>query len=861
MLSVHFSLNDEENNRNETVDKYEDLFKEYINKPPSLDKALDQLLESQGLDGNGIKNYKEEILNKCKKLYDENHLKIEKEYPKIKEEEFNIICSYTCQTEEKDFSPYIILNQSMISKNGESRIAKITKYYYLLLTTLRKLGKKKYNILYRSIPNKLELKIGTIRTFLGFTSTSIENKEEVKNLAKKGKIGTYYQINNALGYDISLFNCFKENEILLEPERKYEIEENKIFIGTKIKQVNCNIIDSPDVLSKIFIKKEENKVETPKDNKESNHEQPKKEENDKNDKNGNIKKNNNNKFILYGILGGLVILLLSVIVYFRFNLYYYFFEPKIIIGLDFGHSFSGFAVLESNDDRGLYFSESESKSEIIPTKIIIDRTEFSPITIPCKNLQINNLASENKLLFFNFKKNLDPRNYKDKIESNLPLNNIVPLEKVIQGYFEKFKKNYIDENKKIQETTLKKIKWVITIPSLYDERSKNLMKKIACKTLLNRNSCKDLNDQIELALEPEVASLAITYDKKIGKFFSNGKKFLLVDAGGFTVDFSLNEIIDKDYNLKQLTIPKSLVLGSNLINEKIVEIIELIFKKDKIDYIRNNYYSDWIGVLDKIEDIKKTIDQIEGDNIKLNVKLDIDPKTCWSCWFKKVWRNCNCEINYNNATFSYNKTYIFIPKFYIRNIIVDLAYNITKEIKNYCNENQINLIAITGGFSYNNILRKLIKDELEDYSNRNKLHFLDSPQETVMKGAAIYGFKPNQIKERILPITIGVKSCEKCNNEDCCNYIQIFKRGDTVQTDKIKPIYNIYPKFDKIGIIEFYYSYNDNINENRKELISIHLDYLLKKEKRTVYLKFSNYISINVYDPKEEDEWVKVDYP
>ena len=387
------------------------------------------------------------------------------------------------------------------------------------------------------------------------------------------------------------------------------------------------------------------------------------------------------------------------------------------------------------------------------------------------------------------------------------------------------------------------------------------MKKIACKTLLNRNSCKDLNDQIELALEPEVASLAITYDKKIGKFFSYGKKFLLVDAGGFTVDFSLNEIIDKDYNLKQLTIPKSLVLGSNLINEKIVEIIELIFKKDKIDYIRNNYYSDWIGVLDKIEDIKKTIDQIEGDNIKLNVKLDIDPKTCWSCWFKKVWRNCNCEINYNNATFSYNKTYIFIPKFYIRNIIVDLAYNITKEIKNYCNENQINLIAITGGFSYNNILRKLIKDELEDYSNRNKLHFLDSPQETVMKGAAIYGFKPNQIKERILPITIGVKSCEKCNNEDCCIYIQIFKRGDTVQTDKIKPIYNIYPKFDKIGIIEFYYSYNDNINENRKELISIHLDYLLKKEKRTVYLKFSNYISINVYDPKEEDEWVKVDYP
>jgi hypothetical protein len=387
------------------------------------------------------------------------------------------------------------------------------------------------------------------------------------------------------------------------------------------------------------------------------------------------------------------------------------------------------------------------------------------------------------------------------------------------------------------------------------------MKKIACKTLLNRNSCKDLNDQIELALEPEVASLAITYDKKIGKFFSYGKKFLLVDAGGFTVDFSLNEIIDGKNNLRQLTIPKSFVLGSNLINEKIVEIIELIFKKDKIDYIKNNYYSQWTKVLNEIEEIKKTIDQIESDNIKFSLKLDIDPKTCFKCWFQELWTNCLCNIEYNNVTFSYNKSFIFIPKFYIRNIIVDLAYNITKEIKNYCNENHINLIVITGGFSYNNILRQTIKKELRDYLNRNKLLFLDSPQETVMKGAAIYGLKPNQIKERILPITLGVKSCEKCNNEECCNYIQIFKMGETVITDKIKNVYNVYPKFDKIGSIEFYYSFSDNINENRKQLISIPLDYSIKKEKRTVYIKFSNYISINVYDQKEEDEWVKVDYP
>ena len=856
MLSIHFCLDDEENDRIETVDNYKDLFFEYTKNPPSLDEALDQLFESKGIDKNKINNYKKELINNCKTVYDKNCSEIKKIYPEIKEEDFNIICSYTCEIKEKEYSPYTILNQNLVSKNRKTGIENVTKYYYLLLTTLRKLRKKQYDNLYRAIRNILELKKGEIKTFWGFTSTSIEQKTTNIFLKNNGKEGTFYLLKNACGYDISLFNFYEEKEILLEPETQYEIEDILKFNETKINQIICKYIDSPVVLRNVInINNDRNCRETIDDNKINNNGNHIDEEKDKNDKNRN-KKNCN--CIFFGILE---ILLLLAVLYLIYRLYHYFFDSKTIIGIDFGHSFSGFAVLESNDNKGFYFSESESKSEIVPTKIIIDRTEFSPITIPSKTLQINNLASENKLLFFNFKKNLDPRNYKENIESNLPLNRIVPLEKVIQAYFEKFKKNYIDENKKIKEKNLKEIKWVITIPPLYDEISKNLMKKIACKTLLNQNSCKDVGDQLKLALEPEAASLAIFYDAKIEKLFSKGKSFLLVDAGGFTVDFSLNEIIDGKNNLRQLTIPKSFVLGSNLINEKIVEIIELIFKKDKIDYIKNNYYSQWTKVLNEIEEIKKTIDQIESDNIKFSLKLDIDPKTCFKCWFQELWTNCLCNIEYNNVTFSYNKSFIFIPKFYIRNIIVDLAYNITKEIKNYCNENHINLIVITGGFSYNNILRQTIKKELRDYLNRNKLLFLDSPQETVMKGAAIYGLKPNQIKERILPITLGVKSCEKCNNEECCNYIQIFKMGETVITDKIKNVYNVYPKFDKIGSIEFYYSFSDNINENRKQLISIPLDYSIKKEKRTVYIKFSNYISINVYDQKEEDEWVKVDYP
>ena len=54
------------------------------------------------------------------------------------------------------------------------------------------------------------------------------------------------------GYDISLFNVCNEKEVLLEPERKYVIEEVK---NGQIIEVTCKVIDNPNTLgicNKVF---------------------------------------------------------------------------------------------------------------------------------------------------------------------------------------------------------------------------------------------------------------------------------------------------------------------------------------------------------------------------------------------------------------------------------------------------------------------------------------------------------------------------------------------------------------------------------------------------------------------------------
>ena len=127
--------------------------------------------------------------------------------------------------------------------------------------------------LYRSITKVVELenpykkkyvpyKIGNVKTFWGFTSTSINPKKSYDFLEKYKidqeqnclhyKRGTVFSLSgNLWGYDIAVLSYYeKEEEILLEPERKYTIEE--IFPNVNdIITIRGKMKDTPIVLGDI----------------------------------------------------------------------------------------------------------------------------------------------------------------------------------------------------------------------------------------------------------------------------------------------------------------------------------------------------------------------------------------------------------------------------------------------------------------------------------------------------------------------------------------------------------------------------------------------------------------------------------
>ena len=267
-MSLNFYCEEEDNNREESIDKYKNLFINYKKNTPSLKDALIQMFESKNLDNEKINYLIGDIINKCKEKIDQNYNLIKNEYNNITKEDAYIICSYTYELKDKTYSPYSpyrILNQNLVSDNRQNGIRNISKYLYIFLKSLRKLPRyyPKNKYLYRCLTCKVNITKdpdnkniipyinGNKKTFWGFTSTSSDAELSFSFLKKEENVkkGTIFRLGGDIwGYNIELFNYFKEKEILLEPERKFIVEDVLPPLNDVI-DITCKILKTNLILN------------------------------------------------------------------------------------------------------------------------------------------------------------------------------------------------------------------------------------------------------------------------------------------------------------------------------------------------------------------------------------------------------------------------------------------------------------------------------------------------------------------------------------------------------------------------------------------------------------------------------------
>jgi hypothetical protein len=191
-------------------------------------------------------------------------------------------------------------------------------------------------------------------------------------------------------------------------------------------------------------------------------------------------------------------------------------EFKAIIGIDLGSTTSGYSIIkEPFEDLG-----NIDIKELMDSEIIIYKLSETGLCIG-KECYYSHFKpdpdNKNHLYFTSFKKNLDPKMNKNMIAFDHPGDEI-EIKIVIKEFLKIIREKYV--NQYINNYNLTDIKWVITVPPLWDIKGKKLMQEQAKNAgMVN----------LDVVLEPEAASLALFYEDNptIKKYVQPGKKFLI----------------------------------------------------------------------------------------------------------------------------------------------------------------------------------------------------------------------------------------------------------------------------------------------------------------------------------------------
>ena len=264
---------------------------------------------------------------------------------------------------------------------------------------------------------------------------------------------------------------------------------------------------------------------------------------------------------------------------------------QVVVAIDFGSSGFGYAYSFNNEDKiipGLL--QGANPNNKIPTEIILYYDEIlkeynvSQFGIGCSKFMKK--RRDNQIHYFkNIKMNLYEKN-KSIISDNSNL--ILPLELVIQKFLEKIKFEAIKHIKEMRPyITEKDIKWVVTVPAIWEEGAKAIMMEACIKAnIVNKNTDKSLF----FALEPEAASIYCSRNEEIDQnYFKKGKYYIICDIGGGTGDI-VTHLVGENQNLEEIEAAQGGNFGSNEINKRVFK--DVIFKIFGYDNF-NDFYLDY----------------------------------------------------------------------------------------------------------------------------------------------------------------------------------------------------------------------------------------------------------------------------
>ncbi|KAK3587875.1 hypothetical protein CHS0354_019764 [Potamilus streckersoni] len=311
----------------------------------------------------------------------------------------------------------------------------------------------------------------------------------------------------------------------------------------------------------------------------------------------------------------------------------------------------------------------------------------------------------------------------------------------------RYLKDQLEEAMQVKGITvnMKDILWVVTVPAIWSDSAKQLMREAA-------NRAGILNEDLILALEPEAASIWCKEDPgmNLQNYFQPGRKYVLLDIGGGTTDISAHEVLE-DNSLREIHRATGDALGGINVDKKFKHFMTLLFGRDVFTRFLIQHNNDYLELIRNFRIKKKTISSSQE---RFSIRL---PSTLGEV----VLEVKGCEINtlISQSKFSkvasYSSDKLKIDHAKMKEFFEDTIRGIIQCVQRVFSTqavSPVDTILVVGGFSGSLLFQDNLKTNFPDV----KIVIPKDGEMAILKGAVLLGYKPHIISERISRYTYGV---------------------------------------------------------------------------------------------------------
>eukprot|EP01084_Bolivina_argentea_P092332 166119_1 len=319
------------------------------------------------------------------------------------------------------------------------------------------------------------------------------------------------------------------------------------------------------------------------------------------------------------------------------------------------------------------------------------------------------------------------------------------------------------KKKKIRNILDCEIQWIITVPAIWNDSAKDLMRQWTIKSGLVLP--EQASTQCKIVYEPDCASLSIL--RHIGKF-SAGDRYILVDAGGGTVDIACHEIIDEN-GVREIVHPTGGKWGSCYIDDQYIRLLSDIFTPTWVDEFRAEAPNGFVEITNDFQSAKSTF-FADGDENTMyhNVRLPAEFLSFIEEKLEEVedgQEEMDIEdfvgqykIMGNSDLVTLNDEYLSISCMVwqsLFDVVMDPTIAHIKKLLNIPKMERCSYLCLVGGLSCSPYFQHEMAQEFVHGDYNLQLIIPQRPILSVVEGAAYFGLIKDYIKARVLRYSYG----------------------------------------------------------------------------------------------------------